>query len=124
MQVVTIEEILLVIALIITLSIVIQMVFLAIGLRLVNGSNREFVSIFITVLVISILIVIPCLGCVLSWYVIKSRHDLGWGGAFASWIGGAIVQLITLILIMLVFLLPILMAVFEIAIPAIFPPYP
>jgi hypothetical protein len=97
----TLEALVLLIVLIIILGIVIQGFFLGVGLGFVNGSNRELGSTFVTALMMSLVLWIPCLGCILAWYFIKSRHDVGWGGALAAWILGAIVQLIVMIILLL-----------------------
>ena len=76
--------------------IVVQAIFLGIGLGFVNGTNRELSSTFVTALLMGLVSWIPCLGCILSWYFIKSRHGVGWGGALAAWILGGIIQAIVM----------------------------
>ena len=97
-------DILIIIGLIIVLGIVIQAIFLGIGLGFVNGTNREIGSTFVTALLMGLVIWIPCLGCILAWYFIKSRHGVGWGGALAAWIlGGIIMGIVLVVLFMTVF---------------------
>ncbi|MHA1138175.1 MAG: hypothetical protein ACTSSE_16980 [Candidatus Thorarchaeota archaeon] len=93
----------LIIGLIIIIMLVVQAVFLGIGLGFVNGSNRELGSTFVTALLMSLVGWIPCLGCIISWYFIKSRHNVGWGGALAAWILGAIIMFIVILAIILMF---------------------
>ena len=93
----------LIIGLIIVVMLVVQAVFLGVGLGFVNGSNREIGSTFVTALLMSLVGWIPCLGCFISWYFIKSRHNVGWGGALAAWILGAIIMFIVILAIILVF---------------------
>ena len=93
----------LIIGLIIIVALVIQAIFLGIGLGFVNGDNRELGSTFVTALMMSLVIWIPCLGCILSWYFIKSRHNVGWGGALAAWILGAVIMFIVILAIVLMF---------------------
>jgi hypothetical protein len=94
----------LIFGLIIILSIVIQAVFLGIGLGFVNGTNRELSSTFVTALMMGLVTWIPCLGCILAWYFIKTRHGVGWGGALAAWIlGGIIMGIVLLVLFMTIF---------------------
>ena len=93
----------LVIGLIIVISIVIQGIFLGIGLGFVNGSNRELGSTFVTALMMGLVSWIPCLNCILGAYFIKTRHSVGWGGAFAAWILGGIIMIIVVLAIVLMF---------------------
>jgi hypothetical protein len=52
----------------------------------------------------SLVIWIPCLGCFIAWYFIKSRHNVGWGGALAAWLlGGIIATLVTIAIMMIAF---------------------
>jgi len=113
----TIEMMLLLIFLIFILSLLIQGIFLGIGLGLVNGKNREIGSTFVTALLISLVIWIPCLGCFIAWYFIKSRHEVGWGGALIAWILGGIIQAIVMILLIYVFFGAIFVALFSSLIP-------
>jgi len=93
----------LIIGLIIIVALVIQGIFLGIGLGFVNGTNRELSSTFVTALLMSLVIWIPCLGCIISWYFIKSRHGVGWGGALAAWILGGIIMAIVILAIIFLF---------------------
>jgi len=104
MQLFGIFDILLLFALIIVVGIVVQAIFLGIGLGFVNGTNREIGSTFVTALLMGLVSWIPCLGCILSWYFIKSRHGVGWGGALAAWIlGGIIMAIVMVVLLFTVF---------------------
>jgi len=94
-------DIFIVIGLLIVIGIVVQAIFLGIGLGFVNGTNRELGSTFVTALLMGLVIWIPCLGCILAWYFIKSRHGVGWGGALAAWILGGIVQAIVMFVLFL-----------------------
>ncbi len=95
------ETIFLLIALIIIISLLIQGLFLGIGLGFVNGQNRDLGTTFVTALLMSLVIWIPCLGCFIAWYFIKSRHEVGWGGALIAWLLGAIIQAIVMIALMI-----------------------
>lgn len=96
-----ITTIILLIVLIFIVNLIIQGFFLGIGLGFVNGQNRELGTTFVTALLISLVIWIPCLGCFIAWYFIKSRHEVGWGGALAAWLLGAIIQIIVMILLLI-----------------------
>ena len=85
------------------LSFIIQAIFLGIGLGFVNGENRDLSSTFVTSLLMALVIWIPCLGCFIAWYFIKSRHNVGWGGALIAWLLGAIIQLLVMIAIIIFF---------------------
>jgi hypothetical protein len=84
-------------------SFIIQAIFLGIGLGFVNGENRDLSSTFVTSLLMALVIWIPCLGCFIAWYFIKSRHNVGWGGALIAWLLGAIIQLLVMIVIIIFF---------------------
>ncbi len=91
------------IALFFIVGTIIQAIFLGIGLGFVNGRNRNLGTTFVTSLMMQIVLLIPFLGCILAWYFIKSRHDVGWGGALVAWILGIIVLIIVLFAIMFLF---------------------
>ena len=93
----------LVFGLIIIVAIVIQGIFLGIGLGFVNGSNREIGSTFVTALMMGLVAWIPCLNCILGAYFIKTRHDVGWGGAIVAWLLGGIIMIIVVAAIILMF---------------------
>lgn len=94
------------------LSFIIQAIFLGIGLGFVNGENRDLSSTFVTSLLIALVIWIPCLGCFIAWYFIKSRHNVGWGGALIAWLLGAIIQFLVMLAIIFLFFGAILAAIF------------
>jgi len=93
----------LIFGLIMLVGIVIQAIFLGIGLGFVNGENRELGSTFVTALLMGLVSVIPCLGCIISWYLIKSRHNTSWGGALVAWLLGGIIMAVVLVVIILAF---------------------
>jgi hypothetical protein len=57
----------------------------------------------------TIVSMIPILGCILAWYLIKTRHEVGWGGAIAAWLLTFIIEAIALVVIVFVVLLPFLL---------------
>jgi hypothetical protein len=84
--------------------IIISILILGWALRYVNGTNTEFFSVAITAILMSILTAfIPCLGCIIALYIIKLRHDVGWGGALIAWILAAIVSIVVAIIIFILF---------------------
>jgi hypothetical protein len=89
--------------LLLIVGILINAVFLGIALGVVHGENRELGTTFVTALLCGLVGWIPCLGCILDWYFIKSRHELGWGGAIAAWILTFIIEAIVLLVIVFVF---------------------
>jgi len=96
-----ITNLLLIIFLLIIINLIIQGIFLGIGLGFVKGQNREIGTTFVTALLMSLVIWIPCLGCFIAWYLIKSRHEVGWGGALIAWLLGAIIMAIVFIALMI-----------------------
>jgi hypothetical protein len=96
--------IILLIFIVFIVSFLIQGIFLGIGLGFVDGQNRNLSSTLVTSLLMALVIWIPCLGCFIAWYFIKSRHEVGWGGALIAWLVGAIISVIVMIaLLMFVF---------------------
>jgi hypothetical protein len=73
------------------------------GLRVVNGQNRGFGTVFVTVLIGVILSLIPCLGCILYWYIIKTRHQTGWGGAIGAWLIAGLIPILIVVAVLFVF---------------------
>ena len=96
-------EVLLLILIFIIIYFVIQGFFLGIGLGFVHGKNRNIGSTMVTALLMALVIWIPCIGCILAWYFIKSRHDVGWLDALIAWILGAVVAVLVLIAIAMTF---------------------
>ncbi len=94
-----IETFLLLVLIVIVVYFLVQAVFLGIGLGFVKGKNRDIGSTFVTTILMTCVIWIPCLGCILAWYFIKSRHNVGWIDALIAWILGAIVALVVIIAI-------------------------
>ncbi|WXG43998.1 MAG: hypothetical protein WED04_08205 [Promethearchaeati archaeon SRVP18_Atabeyarchaeia-1] len=91
---------------IILISLVLSTLFLMLGLGAVGGKNREFGSVFVTALIGSVLGWIPCVGCILYWYMIKTRHETSWGGAIAAWLLAGLIPLAIAIAIFWLVLLP------------------
>ncbi len=87
---------------ILLISIAISALMLMVGIKVVGGSYNSFGQIMGTV-VLSVLVGwIPCLGCILGWYFVKSRHTPdSWLKALGALIIAAIVPfIIVLVLIM------------------------
>ncbi|WXG46578.1 MAG: hypothetical protein WED05_07980 [Candidatus Atabeyarchaeum deiterrae] len=89
----------------IVIGLLLGSVFLMVALGAVNGKNRKFGSVFVTVLIGVVLGWIPCIGCIIYWYIIKIRHETSWGGAIAAWL---IAGLIPLVIVLIVFMLVVL----------------
>lgn len=102
-----------IIILVFLVAIVINALFLGLALGFVHGENRELGTTFVTALLCAIVLPIPCLGCILDWYFIKSRHELGWGGAIAAWILTFIIEVIVLFAIVF-FAFSGMLAIFQI----------
>ena len=114
-----ITNLMILIAIFVIVGVIIQAIFLGIGLGFVNGRNRNLGTTFVTALMMSLVLWIPCLGCILAWYFIKSRHDVGWDGALVAWILGAIVQILVVLAIMFLFFAPLFAAIMAGLLPAI-----
>ncbi|MHA1902769.1 MAG: hypothetical protein ACXADL_04405 [Candidatus Thorarchaeota archaeon] len=92
-----VANIFLIIILMIVVFIVVNALFLGIALGFVNGENRDFGTTFGTALGSALLGWIPCLGCIIAWWLIKTRHELGWGGAIIAWILTGIIAAIVIV---------------------------
>ncbi len=87
---------------------------LGVALGPVHGENRNLGSTFVTAFIIALtylVMLIPvvgpfllCVAVILQWYVIKSRHEVGWGGAIVAWLITIILIIIVLIIIVFAFL--------------------
>lgn len=96
-----IMNIVILIVLFLVVNLIIQGFFLGIGLGFVNGQNRDLGTTFVTALLMSLVSWIPCLGCFIAWYFIKSRHEVGWGSALIAWLLGGIISFLVFIALMI-----------------------
>ena len=85
-----------IVILVIVVFLIVYGLFLGVALGFVNGENRELGTTFVTALGIALLGWIPILGCIISWYLIKTRHEVGWGGAIIAWLLTAIIAIIVI----------------------------
>ena len=98
-----------IIIIVIVVFLVIYGLFLGIALGFVNGENRNLGTTFVTALGIALLGWIPILGCIISWYLIKTRHEVGWGGAIIAWLLTAIIAIIVIFAVIFAFGIPFLL---------------
>ena len=62
---------------------------LKIALGMVDGSDKDFGTVFFTGLLSFLVSAVPCAGCFLSVYIINSRHGISYGkGILAYLIAG------------------------------------
>jgi len=97
MQLEFIMAILSILLIFVIIAIVVNALLLGVVLGWTKGENRELGTTFVTALFLGlsiILYIIPPLGCIVQWYILKKRHELEWGGAIATWILLIIVMLI------------------------------
>ena len=93
------------------IAFIITGLLLGVALGPVHGENRELGSTFVTAFYIALtylVMLIPiigiflfCIVIILQWYIIKARHEVGWGGAIVAWIITIILIAIVLFLITL-----------------------
>jgi len=76
------------IALIFVMVLIVGAFFLWLALKLVGvpPERMTFGSVIVTQLINAIVGLIPCIGCILQWYFIKTRHTDTWGKAIVAWI--------------------------------------
>ena len=86
------------------IALIVNALLLGVVLGWTKGENREFGDTIITALIMAIVNLIPIIGCIISWYIIKTRHEMTWGGAIATWIVLWIVYIIILAIILVLFL--------------------
>ena len=73
------------IILILVIAIAISALLLLIGLKVVGGEYSSFGQIMGTTILMTIVQIIPCIGCILAWYFVKSRHTPNsWGKALLA----------------------------------------
>jgi hypothetical protein len=95
-----------ILAIFVIIGIIVNALLLGVVLGWTKGENRELGTTFVTALFLGLsmlLYIIPPLGCLAQWYVLKSRHELTWGGAIATWILLIIVVAIVGFLISFIF---------------------
>ena len=85
-------------------GLIINALLLGVVLGWTKGENREFGTTVITALIMAIVGIIPVIGCIIQWYVIKTRHEQTWGGAIATWIVLLIVTAVIIVAIVFLFL--------------------
>ena len=64
--------------------ILLNLLFLKIGIKAVKGSFKK--SIFGTWILMILCNMVPCVGCILQWVVINTRHKTGFGNAIIAWL--------------------------------------
>jgi hypothetical protein len=90
------------IILILVIMIAIQAIFLKIALGFADATNTGFGAVFVTALINTLLLLIPCIGCILNWVVINARHDTGFAAAIGVWILAFIIQILVIVAIFFV----------------------
>ncbi|MFX0055119.1 MAG: hypothetical protein ACFFAX_01160 [Promethearchaeota archaeon] len=86
------------------IMIIVNILILGWALRYVGGTNTDFMDAAISAILISILTAfIPCLGCIISLYILTLRHDIGWGSALIAWIIAALISIVVAILVFITF---------------------
>ena len=92
----SIVSIIILIVIFILIAVLINTIFLKISLAMFKSAKKtEFGTVFVTALIMALIGWIPCIGCILCWVIINSRHETGFGTAIVIW-------LITIILEVLV----------------------
>jgi drug/metabolite transporter (DMT)-like permease len=85
------------------IALIVNALLLGVVLGWTKGENREFGDTIVTALIMAIVNLIPIIGCIISWYIIKVRHEQTWGGAISTWIVLIIVYFIILAVILMLF---------------------
>ncbi len=85
-------------------GLLVNALLLGVVLGWTKGENREFGDTIVTALINALVGLIPIIGCIIQWYVIKTRHEQTWGGAISTWIVLIIVYFVILAVVMILFL--------------------
>jgi len=101
-------ELLMLYAAMFLVSLIVNALLLGVVLGWTKGENREFGDTIVTAIIMAIVNYIPIIGCIIQWYIIKTRHEQTWGGAIATWIVLIIVYYVLLAIILVVLGLSIL----------------
>jgi hypothetical protein len=95
----------------ILLGLVLDTLFLFAGLSVVEGKNRTFGAVFVTAIIGALVNWVYCIGWIIYWYAIKTRHKIGWGGAIGAWIIAGLIPLIIIFAVLGLILLPVLFGI-------------
>ena len=76
---------------------------LKIALGMVDGSDKEFGTVFITALLAYLVGYVPCVGCFLSVYIINSRHGISYGKGILAYLLAGLLPAIALTVVFFVF---------------------
>lgn len=79
-------ELVVLLILIIVIMLLLNTIFLKIALGIVDAKHTDFGDVFTTALICALVGWIPCIGCILCWVVINSRHDTGFLMAIVVWL--------------------------------------
>jgi hypothetical protein len=96
--------------LMVIIALVVDALLLGVALGPLKGRNRDLGTTVVTAVLMALsylALIIPYIGaliaCILQLYFIKSRHEVGWGGAAIAWIVLLILQVIVLVVILFAF---------------------
>jgi len=109
MQLEFIMALLTILGVLVIIGIIVNALLLGVVLGWTKGENRELGTTFVTAVFLGLsilLYIIPPLGCIVQWYILKSRHELEWGGAIATWI--LLIIVIAIVGVLLGFVFPFL----------------
>jgi len=92
----------------IILTLILSAIFLKIAMSFFDARNDDFGSVFVTSLIMALIGWIPCIGCILSWVIINSRHETGFGTAIVIWLLSGLIAIIVAFAIILFVIFPII----------------
>ncbi|GAB4318666.1 MAG: hypothetical protein Kow0069_21900 [Promethearchaeota archaeon] len=81
-------------------AFLLQALFLYVGVKVVKGHNDSFGEVLLTAILNFLVGLIPCIGCILQWVVINSRHETGFGNAIVAWLIAVLLPWIIVIAIL------------------------
>jgi len=76
---------------------------LKIALGMVDASDKEFGTVFITAILSYLVSYVPCVGCFISVYFINSRHGISYGKGILAYILAGLLPVIALTVVMFAF---------------------
>ncbi|MHA1820419.1 MAG: hypothetical protein ACTSU2_07730 [Promethearchaeota archaeon] len=83
------------------LLIVLNVLFLMLGIRAVHGDDTGFGKVFVTGLLMWLVGLVPIVGIFLQCWVISARHNTGYGKAIVAWIIAGLIPYIVILVILM-----------------------
>lgn len=87
----------------ILVGLILYVIPLKIALAMVDSSNNEFGTVFITALLSFLVAYVPCVGCFISVYMINTRHNISYGKGIVVYLIASLIPIMALAGVVLVY---------------------